>query len=108
MNLDRVIVALSLIGLAGCAVDLVSYAEENDSKHYSAPLSFSSGRAIVNVIWVPAERMREYCGPDQVACARPVSGEWLIYTEKPRSWNNTARLRRLGHEVAHALGSRHE
>lgn len=112
MNLDRLIVYLSCIGLAvmaGCAgIEYTTQEMESDSRHYTAPLKVETGRAIVNVLWVPLEQMPVYCGTGVKACAVPVGDEWFVYTEKPRSWNDSARLRRLGHEVLHSLNSRHE
>lgn len=112
-SLDRVIVALSCIGLAvmaGCAgLDYTTQAMESDSKAYAAPLNVSKGRAIVNVLWVPLNQISDYCGKEANACTyRLDSGEWQIVTEPPRSWNDSARLRRVGHELAHVFNGRHE
>lgn len=113
MNLDRVIATLSILGLAvmaGCAgLEYTTQEMESDSKSYAAPLNVVRGRAIVNVLWVPLSQMELYCGKNANACAmRMDNGEWQIVTEPPRSWQDSARLRRLGHELSHVFSARHE
>lgn len=112
MNLDRFIGRASAIGLvvlAGCAgLEYTTQEAESDSKSYAAPLNVVKGRAIVNVLWVPLSQMELYCGKNANACAMQSGNEWFIYTEPPRSWNDSARLRRLGHEISHVFPGRHE
>ncbi len=112
MNLNRVIVALSVVGLvvmAGCAgVEWTTQAMETDSKQYAQPLKLTKNQAKIIVFWKEESEIGAFCGNGGNACALNVGDETYIYTPKPRGWNDSPRLRRLGHEVLHALGGKHE
>lgn len=112
MNLDRVIVTISVIGLivlAGCAgMEWTTMQMESDSKQYSEPLKLTKNRVTVTVYWKTAEELKKICGGN--GCAVPITseGECNIFTEKPRSWNSAPLQKRLGHEFLHCLGGQHE
>lgn len=96
-----------LLLLTGCAMDWTTQAMESDSKQYREPLVMTKNYATIRVYWKTEDEIVKFCGGGN-ACALPVGEETYIYTVKPRSWNDSPRLRRLGHEVSHALGAKHE
>lgn len=101
---------LACLLLCGCAnMPLTDMAMETDSMQYAAPLKLKNGVEVtITVNYVPRENMQVFCRPKENACINLLNdGRWIIYTEAPRSWNDSARLRRLGHEVLHALGEAH-
>lgn len=94
--------------LSACAgLETVDYRAANDLAYIDAPLVMTKSQACVTVFWRTPDEIRQDCGPHARACAILQVDRGLIYTEKPRSWNDAVRLGRLGHELAHVLDGTH-
>jgi len=108
--MDRLIATLSTIGLivmAGCtAVEWTTQSMEADSKQYSQPLKLTKNRVTVTVYW--KDDIAKFCNNGANACALLVEDECYIYIPKVSGWNNAPMQKRLGHELLHCLGGKHE
>ena len=61
-------------------------------------------------IWSTPAQIREACGPEKGGCSDVGHSNWQViqmWLEKPLYWDD-AHMAILGHEVAHALGWRHD
>ena len=104
---DKVVGCAMCLLASGCAgVELTSYAMENASMHYAAPLALDRNRVTVTVWW--KEDVSQSCPAGALACAMLVDNECFVYAQKPRSWNDSVKLRTLGHEILHCFGGEHE
>jgi len=114
MNADRFIATASTVGLialAGCAgVEWTTQAMESDSIQYSNALKMTKNRVTVTVFWKDDSEIAKFCNNGGNACAvlNEHDAECIIYTPKPRSWNSATLQKRLGHEMLHCFGGKHE
>jgi hypothetical protein len=104
---DKIVGYAMCLLAAGCTgIELTSYQMENSSMHYSQPLTMNRNRVTVTVFW--REDVSQSCPTGAMACAMSVDNECFVYAQKPRSWNDSVRLRTFGHELSHCLSAEHE
>lgn len=104
---DKIVGYAMCLLAAGCTgIELTTYQMENSSMHYAAPLVTDRNRVTVTVWW--KEDVTQSCPKGAMACAMLVDSECFVYAQKPRSWNDSVRLRTFGHEALHCLSATHE
>jgi hypothetical protein len=103
---DKIVGYAMCLLAAGCTgIELTSYQMENASMHYTAPLVTDRNRVTVTVWW--KEDVSQSCPKGAMACTMLVDSECFVYAQKPR-WNDSVKLRTLGHEIMHCYGGQHE
>lgn len=65
--------------------------------------------ACVAVQWTETPQIKNHCSPSAAACGTVGNGSNLnmIWTPKPRSFDDYHRVYLLGHELLHSLGATH-
>lgn len=103
------ILACVVFAITGCAgVPIMSAESLTQARIESAALVPTRTNVQLTVIWVDSRTIGEHCGPRALACARVTGAGGIIHAAMPRSWNDDARLRTLGHELMHILGGQHD
>lgn len=89
---------LPMVMLSGCATHSLQFSKEPDQ-----------ALACVVVQWTHEAEIQNHCAPGASACGTVGTGTNvnMIWTPKPRAFDDFQRVYLLGHELLHSLGARH-
>jgi hypothetical protein len=110
MKAALLVAAILALALAACEYRIAGYGEQPRMTHeadraeaFMVPhwVSGVDELTALGVCQQPADRIVEACAVDR-------GGYCIVYAVKPKDFNDVGALARLGHEVLHCLGGKHE